>query len=148
MFMHVDGLMAIFFESLTVDTLSSLLSIRHVHREKRSRVGDDELTESKVSRQPIGFAKNNGIVQKDAKVPKAHSIDFYVPIFSMFQFFFYVGWLKVAESIICSFGEDDDDFDLNCNCLISCIGSEDELWRSRKSHLVSDADKDDAASEG
>jgi hypothetical protein len=46
--------------------------------------------------------------------PSGHAIDFYAPVFTVFQFFFYVGWLKIAESVLNPFGEDDDDFDMNC----------------------------------
>uniref|UniRef100_A0A4W4GJ56 Bestrophin homolog n=1 Tax=Electrophorus electricus TaxID=8005 RepID=A0A4W4GJ56_ELEEL len=42
-----------------------------------------------------------------------HNIDFYIPVFTLLQFFFYVGWLKVAEQLINPFGEDDDDFETN-----------------------------------
>ncbi|KAG7324151.1 hypothetical protein KOW79_012167 [Hemibagrus wyckioides] len=44
---------------------------------------------------------------------QGHNLDFYLPVFTLLQFFFYVGWLKVAEQLINPFGEDDDDFETN-----------------------------------
>ncbi|XP_056388412.1 bestrophin-4 [Hyla sarda] len=44
---------------------------------------------------------------------KEDPLDTYVPVFTLLQFFFYFGWLKVAEQIINPFGEDDDDFETN-----------------------------------
>ncbi|XP_055349583.1 bestrophin-2-like [Paramacrobiotus metropolitanus] len=44
---------------------------------------------------------------------KGHGFDMYVPVFSILQFIFYVGWLKVAETLINPWGEDDDDFEVN-----------------------------------
>lgn len=42
-----------------------------------------------------------------------NSADLYFPFFVTLQFFFYMGWLKVAESLINPFGEDDDDFEVS-----------------------------------
>ncbi|NP_001080317.1 bestrophin 2 L homeolog isoform X1 [Xenopus laevis] len=42
-----------------------------------------------------------------------HELDLYIPVFTLLQFFFYAGWLKVGEQLINPFGEDDDDFETN-----------------------------------
>ncbi|XP_061825621.1 bestrophin-4 isoform X2 [Nerophis lumbriciformis] len=62
-----------------------------------------------------------------------HDLDFYLPVFTLLQFFFYVGWLKVAEQLINPFGEDDDDFETNWlvdrNLQVSLL-SVDEMYNS------------------
>ncbi|CAL8261627.1 unnamed protein product [Merluccius merluccius] len=62
-----------------------------------------------------------------------HDLDFYLPVFTLLQFFFYVGWLKVAEQLINPFGEDDDDFETNWlvdrNLQVSLL-SVDEMYDS------------------
>merc|ERR1711971_819407 len=41
------------------------------------------------------------------------TVDYVIPVFTILQFIFYFGWLKVAEAIMNPYGEDDDDFDMN-----------------------------------
>lgn len=45
--------------------------------------------------------------------PQTAELDMYIPVFTILQFVFYMGWLKVAETLINPFGENDDDFDDN-----------------------------------
>ena len=42
--------------------------------------------------------------------------DLYFPFFTMIEFLCIVGWIKVAETLLNPFGDDDEDFD--CNYLI------------------------------
>lgn len=69
-----------------------------------------------------------------------HDIDLYVPVFTLLQFFFYMGWLKVAEQLINPFGEDDDDFETNWlidrHIQVSYLGV-DELY-NKNPRLVKD----------
>ena len=41
-----------------------------------------------------------------------HSPDFYIPIFTLIEFICYMGWIKVAETLLNPFGDDDEDFNL------------------------------------
>ncbi|KAK0398373.1 hypothetical protein QR680_002565 [Steinernema hermaphroditum] len=47
------------------------------------------------------------------KHPIRGPVDAYVPFFTILQFTFYVGWMKVAEALLNPFGDDDDDFECN-----------------------------------
>ncbi|PAV86400.1 hypothetical protein WR25_15391 isoform A [Diploscapter pachys] len=40
-------------------------------------------------------------------------VDIYFPIFTVLQFLFYVGWLKVGEDLMFPFGADDEDIEFN-----------------------------------
>lgn len=40
-------------------------------------------------------------------------VEIYFPILPVLEYFFYMGWLKVAEVLINPFGEDDEDFEVS-----------------------------------
>lgn len=42
-----------------------------------------------------------------------HSPDLILPIVSLFEFVGYLGWIKVAETLLNPFGDDDEDFEIN-----------------------------------
>ena len=42
-----------------------------------------------------------------------HTPDFKVPFFTLAEYFCYYGWIKVAESLLNPFGDDDENFDIN-----------------------------------
>ena len=43
---------------------------------------------------------------------EAFSLDHFIPIFLIFEFLFYMGWLKVASNLYNPFGDDDEDLAL------------------------------------
>ena len=44
---------------------------------------------------------------------KDHTPDFYFPFFTIVEFLCYMGWIKVAETLLNPFGDDDEDFEIN-----------------------------------
>jgi len=42
-----------------------------------------------------------------------HTPDVYIPIFTIVEFISYLGWIKVAETLLNPFGDDDEDFEVN-----------------------------------
>ena len=53
------------------------------------------------------------VQSNDPLINKELKFDFYVPAFTVVQYFLYMGLLKVAEQLINPFGDDDEDFELN-----------------------------------
>ena len=59
------------------------------------------------------FKKLPNVTFVSSGVFKVHTPDFYVPFFTLFELFIYFGWIKVAETLLNPFGDDDEDFQVN-----------------------------------
>ena len=79
-----------------------------------------------------GSAKETRLFQESGifyskDVPwKFFTPNFYFPVFTLIEFFCYMGWLKVAEALLNPYGDDDQDFDINFlidRNLQVCLGS-------------------------
>merc|ERR1711860_71499 len=57
--------------------------------------------------------KDSGIFYSKDEPWKFFTPDFYFPLFTLIEFFCYMGWLKVAEALLNPYGDDDQDFDVN-----------------------------------
>ena len=62
---------------------------------------------------PEAYEAAYGLAVSEAGKEGGARLDLFYPFFLTIQFAFFFGWLKVAETLINPFGEDDDDFELN-----------------------------------
>ena len=83
--------------------LAALLGRQYLLPQKLDDI-DDETFPS--LNNTISIAASNSVF-------KPHSPDLYVPFFTLFELFAYLGWIKVAESLLNPFGDDDEDFQLD-----------------------------------
>ena len=51
--------------------------------------------------------------QADTGLYANYSPDMYVPVFTIFEFICFIGWIKVADELLNPFGDDDYDFQIN-----------------------------------
>ena len=63
-------------------------------------------------------------------------VDYMFPFFTILQFLFYVGWLKVAEALLNPYGEDDEDFD--CNWMVDRHLQWSYMVGTKESNLLRD----------
>ena len=56
----------------------------------------------------------NSTISYSSKAPfSTHTPDFIVPIHTLVELVCYMGWIKVAETLLNPFGDDDEDFNVN-----------------------------------
>ena len=60
-----------------------------------------------------GLFQESGIFYSKDEPWKFFTPNFYFPVFTLIEFFCYMGWLKVAEALLNPYGDDDQDFDIN-----------------------------------
>ena len=76
--------------------------------------GRQYLTPNKNQYLNMEMFPNASLISFSNKEPfKVHTPDFYIPFFTLAEFFCYMGWIKVAETLLNPFGDDDEDFKIN-----------------------------------
>ena len=56
----------------------------------------------------------NSTISYSSKAPfNTHTPDFKLPIHTLVELLCYMGWIKVAETLLNPFGDDDEDFNVN-----------------------------------
>ncbi len=65
------------------------------------------------SQQDVEVFSNISITFSSKDPFRVHTPDLYLPYFTILEFISYMGWIKVAETLLNPFGEDDEDFQIN-----------------------------------
>ncbi|KHN80851.1 Bestrophin-1 [Toxocara canis] len=76
--------------------------------------GLSQLTGGRPMRLAVG--RLHTVDVSDSPCASLAQLDMILPVMTMIQFFFVIGWVKVAQGLLNPFGQDDDDFE--CNYLI------------------------------
>ena len=74
--------------------------------------GRQYLQPSEEGLNPEIFPHTN-VTFASGKPFSTHTPDFYLPFFTFIELLSYMGWIKVAETLLNPFGDDDEDFQVN-----------------------------------
>ncbi len=89
------------------DTYVDNSTFPHLSGKKR---GGRKNLRRKISFRNIFFS---GISFSISDQYKPHTPYLYIPFFTILEFVSYMGWIKVAETLLNPFGDDDEDFQIN-----------------------------------